>query len=204
MRPAWETPWKAWNAAERWLLYPLARLHFALCGAPWGEGWQIFGLPVIQKHRRGVLRIGKRLALRSTPRSNPLGVHHPVILAVWQAGAELLIGDDFGMTGGAVCAARSVRIGDRVILGANSVVTDTDFHPLEAERRRHFPADGRVAPVMIEDDVFIGMSCIVLKGVTIGRGSVIGAGSVVTRDVPPGSIAAGNPARVIGSGVRAR
>jgi galactoside O-acetyltransferase len=56
---------------------------------------------------------------------------------------------------------------------------------------------GKHAPVIIEDDVFVGMHSLILKGVTIGRGSVVGAGSVVSRDVPPGVIVAGNPAQVI-------
>ena len=59
------------------------------------------------------------------------------------------------------------------------------------------PDQGRSAAVLIEDDVFIGLNCLVLKGVTIGRGSVIGAASVVTKDVPAGVIVAGNPARVV-------
>ncbi|MEM5776015.1 MAG: DapH/DapD/GlmU-related protein, partial [Anaerolineaceae bacterium] len=67
----------------------------------------------------------------------------------------------------------------------------------EPERRLTHPNDGRTAPVVIEDMVFIGTNSLVLKGAHIGRGSVIGAGSVVTGEIPAGVIAAGNPARVI-------
>jgi acetyltransferase-like isoleucine patch superfamily enzyme len=144
------------------------------------------------------VRIGDRLGLRSSLVSNPLAPSHPVVLCTWRPQAELIIGNDFAMTGGVICAAHSIHIGDRVAVGANCTIIDTDFHPLNpAERRRH-PNDAAVAPVVIEDDVFIGMHSLVLKGVRLGRGCVIGAGSVVTRDVPAGMIAAGNPAKLIG------
>jgi acetyltransferase-like isoleucine patch superfamily enzyme len=197
MQMALDMPWKAVNELERRLLLPLARLQFALAGVAWGVGWKLYGLPIIQKHRRSTLLIGARLELRSTVRSNPLGPQHPVILSTRRPGAVLQIGDDFGMTGGGIIAEERIIIGSRVTVGANSIIADTDFHPLDAARRRTAPLDGATAPITIEDDVFIGMQCLILKGVTLGAGSVIGAGSVVTRDVPPGVIAAGNPARVI-------
>ena len=103
------------------------------------------------------------------------------------------------MSGGTLLAAQSITIGERVILGANTTIVDTDFHPLHANVRMAEPNAGGTASVIIEDDVFIGMNCLVLKGVTIGHGSVIGAGSVVTGNIPAGVIAAGNPARVIRS-----
>jgi acetyltransferase-like isoleucine patch superfamily enzyme len=89
-----------------------------------------------------------------------------------------------------------VTIGDNVAVGTNSTIVDTDFHPVDPRLRRENPAKAKTAPVVIEDDVFIGMNCLILKGVTIGRGGVIGAGSVVTKSVPPGMLAVGNPARV--------
>ncbi|NWG17254.1 MAG: hypothetical protein HXY41_11515 [Chloroflexi bacterium] len=101
------------------------------------------------------------------------------------------------MTGGGIIAEERIIIGSRVTVGANTIIADTDFHPLDPARRRAAPLDGATAPITIEDDVFIGMQCLILKGVSLGVGCVIGAGSVVTRDVPPGVIAAGNPARVI-------
>jgi acetyltransferase-like isoleucine patch superfamily enzyme len=101
------------------------------------------------------------------------------------------------MTGGALCASGRITIGNNVAVGANSVIIDTDFHPLRPEDRRLMPAEGKTADVIIEDDVFIGMSCLILKGVRIGRGSLIGAGSVVTKNVPPGMIVAGNPAQIV-------
>lgn len=194
---AFDTPWKIWNTILLWAAYPLNRLLFRMHGIAWGRGWRLHGLPVIQKHRHSQMRFGDRLALRSTIRSNPLGANHPVILCTWQAGSLIQAGDDFSMTGGSICASRQIVIGNRVTVGANSVIVDSDFHPLHPDLRLDQPQGGSTSPILIEDDVFIGMHCLILKGVTIGRGSVIGAGSVVTSDVPPGVIAAGNPAHVL-------
>ncbi|MBN1530836.1 MAG: hypothetical protein JW895_17375 [Thermoleophilaceae bacterium] len=88
-----------------------------------------------------------------------------------------------------------VALGRRTVVGPGVHVYDSDFHALDpAERHGGTPRTGRVE---IGDDVFLGTGCIVLRGVTVGAGSVVGAGAVVTRDVPPGSVVAGNPARVL-------
>lgn len=189
--------WKAVNEIERLVCLPFIRLQVMLAGVTWGEGWRLYGAPIIQKHRRSVLRLGARAELRSTVRSNPLGPNHPVILSTRRAEAVLRIGDDFGMTGGAIVAENHIEIGHRVTVGANTTIVDTDFHPLAVLARQQRPQDGANAPIRIEDDVFIGMQSLILKGVHIGAASVIGAGSVVTRDIPPGVVAAGNPAQVI-------
>ena len=85
-------------------------------------------------------------------------------------------------------------------LGVNCVISDTDFHSISYLIRRN-PVEDKYAhkslPVVIEDDVWLGMNVTVLKGVTIGSGSVVAAGSVVVKDIPPHSLAAGNPAKVI-------
>ena len=140
---------------------------------------------------------GPGLCLRSSTRSNPLAPNHPVVLCTWKAGARIEAGANFAVTGGTLCAAESIAIGDNVTIGANCTIVDTDFHPLRSEDRRLKPQEAKTAPIVIEEEVFIGMTCLVLKGVRIGRGSVVGAGSVVTRDVPAGDIIDGNPARVI-------
>lgn len=194
---AWDTPWKVWGELGRALTYPGVRLLFAVNEIPWGRGWRFYGMPIIQKHRRSSMCFGSGLQLRSALRSNPLAPNHPATLVTWAEGALLEVGDNLAMTGGTLCAAERIAIGNNVAIGANTVIVDTDFHPLDAALRRTAPSGGRTRPVRIDDDVFIGMNCLILKGVIIGRGSVIGAGSVVTGDVPPYVVAAGNPARVI-------
>jgi acetyltransferase-like isoleucine patch superfamily enzyme len=196
-RRALDTPWKIWNELWRWLSYPAVRLVFAYSGIPWGEGWRLYGIPIIQKHRRSRMSFGPGLQLRSSVRSNPLGLCHPVVLATRYAESIVEVGTHFAMAGGTLCAATRITIGNHVVVGANTTITDTDFHPVSPAGRQSSPDAGKAASVVIEDDVFIGMNCLVLKGVTIGRGSVIGAGSVVTRDVPAGVIVAGNPARMV-------
>jgi acetyltransferase-like isoleucine patch superfamily enzyme len=194
---ALDTPWKVRLELRCWLSWPVARVIFALAGVCWGRGWKFYGVPILQKHRRSTVIIGDRLELRSIPHSNALGPFHPVILSTRRPDARLVIGVGFGMTGGTICAEESITIGNDVWVGGNCTITDTDFHPLRLADRLARPLDGATAPVVIEDGAFIGMQSLVLKGVTIGAQSVIGAGSIVTQDIPPGVIAAGNPARVI-------
>ena len=94
-----------------------------------------------------------------------------------------------------VIAEESVTIGELCLIGDAVLILDSDFHNLSAAGRHTLP--GLSAPIILEDNVFIGSRVIILKGVTIGKDSVIGAGSVVVRSIPPGVIAAGNPAKVI-------
>jgi acetyltransferase-like isoleucine patch superfamily enzyme len=190
-----DTPWKASLEIRRILMQPLA--WWTLRHLDIGAGWQCYGLPIIQKHRQSTVQIGEHMSLRSTVASNPLGPNHPVIISTRRAGAVLRIGDDFGMTGGSIVVDEQITIGHRVWVGANTIISDTDFHPIDSEARRKNPLNANTAPITIEDDVFIGMNVLILKGVTIGERSVIGAGSIVTRDVPPDTIVAGNPARII-------
>ena len=108
------------------------------------------------------------------------------------------------MSGATIYAQTLVRIGNGVMIGAGASIVDTDFHPLAAGRRREQPAAGRSVPIEIGDECFIGMRAIVLKGSRIGRGAVVGAGSVVAGSVPEGAVVAGNPARVVGSATEPR
>lgn len=195
LRMATDMPWKASNEIRRLLMIPFSA--WILRSVDVGRDWQSYGLPIIQKHRQSTIKIGERMSLRSTLVSNPLGPNHPVILSTRRASATLTIGDDFGMTGGSIVVDEQVNIGNRVWVGANTIIADTDFHPIDPDIRKVRPLDANTAPIIIDDDVFIGMNCLILKGVTIGERSVIGAGSIVTRDVPPLAIVAGNPARVI-------
>ena len=120
------------------------------------------------------------------------------------------IGDYCYFTNAVLLCELELRIGNYVVIGWNATLADTDFHPIApAERiadaiacsplgkgRRRPPVERR--PIIIEDDVWIGPNAAILKGVHIGSGAFVEAGSVVTRDVAPRSRIMGNPAQVIG------
>lgn len=192
-----EAPWLASNEVRRLLALPYIRLMFHLRGLHWGKRWRVFGMPIIQRCRGSSIVLGDDLSLRSWPASNPLAPNHPVVLATRTRGAVIRVGNDCGFTGATLVAAERIEIGNHVLLGANVTITDTDFHPIDPAERRVAINNGRHKPVVLEDDVFVGMGSIILKGVTLGRASVVGAGSVVTGDVPPRVLVAGNPARII-------
>jgi acetyltransferase-like isoleucine patch superfamily enzyme len=193
----WTTPWKARNEVRRLVSVPLTRLYFAWHGIPWGSGWKIYGLPTIQRFRGSAIVIGPDLQMRNWFGANPLGVRRPCLMVTWSPSARIEIGRGVGMTGATLCAQTRVVIGDHVLLGANCAIVDTDFHPLDPEIRRRAPQAGATEPIVIEADVFVGTQALILKGVRIGRGAVVGAGSVVTGDVPARAVVAGNPARVV-------
>lgn len=91
-----------------------------------------------------------------------------------------------------ISSAYRITIGDNCMFANGAFVTDADWHGLYDR-----VSIGRTAPIVIENNAWIGDSAIVCKGVTIGENSIIGAGAVVTGDVPPNAIAAGNPARIV-------
>jgi len=136
--------------------------------------------------------------MQSSRRSNLAGSNRPCYISTLRAGAAIRIGHSCGFSGTAIEVAQSVQIGNHVMCGANSTITDTDWHAVDPVARLG-AAEGRRGPVILEDNVWIGMGALVLKGVTIGESSVIGAGSVVTSSIPRNVLAAGQPARVIRS-----
>lgn len=103
----------------------------------------------------------------------------------------------------AINVGKSVQIGKDCLIAAGCLITDNDSHPIDPYRRlRKEPVkDNEIKPIIIEDNVWIGTRCVILKGVTIGTGSIIAANSLVTRSIPPYSIAMGVPAKVIISGI---
>ncbi|MBE2260103.1 MAG: hypothetical protein IAE88_14675 [Rhodobacteraceae bacterium] len=148
--------------------------------------------------RHSNFRLGAGCTLRSSLKSNALGVKHPIVFCTLREEAELIIGDRVGISGGTFCAATSITIGNSTLVGANVAIVDTDFHPISAAGRRSNRVDEiQSSPIAIGENVFIGMGSIILKGVTIGNNSVIGAGSVVTKDIPCDVVAAGNPCVVV-------
>lgn len=197
LQKALDTPWRFTNEFRRLLALPFIRLMFGVQGVTWGRGWRIFGMPVIQRHRGSTIELGDRLTLRSWITTNPLAPNHAVVLATRTHTAIIKVGSDCGFTGTTLVAAERIEIGDRVLVGANATIVDTDFHPLDWQERQRDMNNGKHRPVIIESDVFIGMNSLILKGVHIGRGSVVGGGSVVVKDVPPNTLVAGNPAQII-------
>jgi acetyltransferase-like isoleucine patch superfamily enzyme len=133
------------------------------------------------------------------------GVH----FAIGREG-RVQIGNYCYFTNAVLLCELELRIGNYVVIGWNTTIADTDFHPLAPAERiadaiacsplntgRSRPEIAK-RPVIIEDDVWIGPNATILKGVRIGAGACIEAGSLVTRDVPPGSRVLGNPAQIVG------
>ena len=118
-------------------------------------------------------------------------------LTVWSDKKNIngiTIGDHVLISPGVrISAANSITIADSCMLASHVYITDSDWHGIYD---RSLPS-GEVCPVVLEENVWVGDSSIICKGVTIGRNSIIGAGAVVTSNIPANVIAAGNPARII-------
>lgn len=148
---------------------------------------------------KGRLTIGNDFRCNSGIMNNPMGVNINSFLRVGK-GAEMTIGNNVGISSTVLWCDNKITIGDNVRIGARTIITDSDAHSLDPVLRQNYEIDAKnakTAPVIIGKSVFIGTSCIICKGVSIGENSVIGAGSVVTKDVPANVIAAGNPCKVI-------
>jgi acetyltransferase-like isoleucine patch superfamily enzyme len=158
----------------------------------------IFNRPLIDIRKGCKLYLGNGVRLNSKNRGQHLNLASPVKLFAYKPGAEIRIGEGTGIIGSCITAHRSVVIGKRCMIAANCQIMDSNAHDLsfpDVERRRF--TIGAAYPVVIEDDVWVGANTFVLPGARIGRGSVIGANSVVSSIIPPMVVARGNPATVV-------
>jgi acetyltransferase-like isoleucine patch superfamily enzyme len=118
------------------------------------------------------------------------------VIITYDRGATIRVGSNVRLNGVGLMAKRGITIGDNCILGS-SLLVDTDFHSVRRDRATNPHAPVLSAPITLCDNVWLAGQTVVLKGVTIGQNSVIGFRAVVTRDVPPDVVVAGNPARVV-------
>jgi acetyltransferase-like isoleucine patch superfamily enzyme len=174
------------------------RTYLRLHGIQIKQNLRIYSFPLCRRHFSATIKIGSNVTIFNKLSENPAGISHRSVLVASKPGAKLIIGDNVGMSGVILDCTKEIVLEDFVYLGAGVMVYDTDFHPIDfSYRRMKNKSKIKSAPVRICEGAWIGARTIILKGVTIGPRAVIGAGSVVTRDIPADCIAAGVPAKFI-------
>ena len=161
-------------------------------GASVGNDAWILGFPHIKVFADSSITIESRVSLLSVGFANPLSVG-PLRLVTMAPGAKILLGTGSGVSSSRIIAYKEIIVGKETLIGADCTIIDSDFHawPLPARD------EPKCKAINIGNYVFIGTRCTILKGVTIGDHAVIGAGSVVSADIPAYSLAVGNPARIV-------
>lgn len=144
------------------------------------------GRGTVIKRKNCVITLGDKVQLHKSSKLSAWGTDCRAFLSI---GSGTAIGDRTE-----IHAGQSVSIGQDCVISWDCCIMDRDYHKLNSETEIY-------KPVVICDKVWIGCRSIILKGVTIGEGAVVAAGSVVTHDVPGGAVVAGNPAKVVKEGV---
>ena len=180
-----------------WILFN--RFKFWNKGITFGANLRIANSIYIKLGTNTKVVIGNNFAFSSGGYYNPLSrnIHGAIVL---EKNATLTIGDSVGISSACLWIYESLTVGSRTKIGGDCIIIDSDAHSLNYMERRNGPPDrpnAKSKGIIIGADVLVGTRCVILKGVTIGDRSIIGAGSVVTQNIPSDCIAAGNPAKVI-------
>lgn len=171
----------------------------------YGKNLLLKGVPVIFNKKGAILNIGDNCTIKSSLLSNLVGLYSRTIIVTRTPGAEIIIGDNVGISGVTIYARKKITIGDNTCIGGNCKILDNDFHPIEVEMRNKLlqdahGGDSELVPtreIKIGKNCFIGCNSIILKGTILGDGCVVGAGAVVAGKFEENCVIAGNPARVI-------
>lgn len=180
---------------KRILHTTINKIFARLKGVQIGSGLTTYGRLFFHRAPNSNIIIGKNCDFRSSKLSNLIGINKFCILATQKKNATLSIGDNCGFSGVSIGCREYIKIGSNVLVGANVIITDTDWHSLKIKERRS--GEPKTAHTIIENNVFIGVNSIILKGSHIGENSVIGAGSIVSGTIPANVVAAGNPCRIL-------
>lgn len=181
---------KAINYIRRFASSFFCLLNFRIKGVKVLINNKFWGFTILSRYPQSEIIIGGTNAFDSSKNVNLIGVNRQCILSTHARNAKIQIGNKNGFSGVTIAAFNKIVIGNNVKVGANVLITDSNWHPED-------PRSGESVPVIIKDNVWIGVNCVVLKGVTIGENSIIGANSVVVKNIPANSMASGNPCKVI-------
>ncbi|MBU3878773.1 acyltransferase [Faecalicatena sp. AGMB00832] len=171
----------------------------------YGKSLLLKGMPIIFNQKGARLKLGNHVTIKSSFLSNLVGLYSRTVIVTRTRDAEILIGDNVGISGATIYARKKITIGDNTCIGGNSKILDNDFHPIEIEDRIKLLQENRVGDtnlipakeIYIGKNCFIGCNTIILKGTILGNGCVVGAGAVVTGRFEDNTVIAGNPARII-------
>ena len=175
------------------------RFLFFLAGVDFGKHLDVCTGMTLKKYKGAKVVIGDNFCFSSGSTINPISRNIRGCIFV-NSNATLHIGNNVGISSACIWCDELINIGNHVKIGGDCLILDTDCHSLNYLDRRTKEADRgqiKTKPVVIGDDVLVGARCIILKGVHIGARAIIGAGSVVSEDIPEDAIAAGNPCKVI-------
>lgn len=171
------------------------KVIFVLNNVIFGRNLTIYG--VCSLRGPGKISIGNNFMMTNGNHINPISANIQGSFFTDSPKAKITIGDNVGMSSTRIWIHDSLTIGNNVKIGGGVLIIDTDCHPIDYQVRRTSNEGTKSAPIVLEDDVWIGAQSIILKGVTIGARTIIGAGSVVTKSIPSDCIAGGNPCKVI-------
>lgn len=158
-----------------------------------------YGIPYVNISLKATCIIGDGFKMHNGTKYSDSGVNGKCRIDVRDT-ATLIIGKNVGISDVTITCHEYIKIGDNVLIGVGAQIKDTDNHSLNPNHRLNAELDWKnknTLPIIISENVFIGANAYILKGVKIGKNSIIGAGSVVTKDVPENQIWAGNPAKLI-------
>lgn len=159
-----------------------------------GRRCVISGYPVFFRKRGARIVLEDEVSLHSDASCNHL-ITHPCALSCVAPGAEIIMHRGSGMSGSTIVCSTRVEVGEYTMLGAGCTLYDCKQHDYSPEKGwKCPPAQNEGKPILIGKRCFIGMNCLILKGVTIGDNCVVSAGTIITKDMPSGHLAMGNPA----------
>lgn len=179
------------------IYYLFTRLLFYLNGV-YFSSFKSYGIPYIHLSLNAKCFIGEKFKMNNGVKFSNSGENGKCRIEV-RENAILSIGNNVGISDVTITCYQKIIIGNNIIIGVGSQIRDTDNHSLNPNDRLNGLdwINKKTEPITIKDNVFIGAHCFVLKGVTIGENAIIGAGSVVTKDIEKNEIWAGNPAKFI-------
>lgn len=194
-----------WMAEKLMLRYNMIKM--ILLGVTFGKNTKVYNSVYFDIHPESKVIIGDNFVMSSSDNFNPLCRNIKGCVVAERANTKITIGNHVGMSSPCLWAKQEITIGDYVNIGGDCIIMDSDAHNLDWRIRDSLKMynfkesldahTAKCAPIHIGNHVLIGTRSIILKGVTIGEGSVIAAGSIVTKDIPANVIAGGNPCKVI-------